>query len=662
MPNLKSLSILSKSLIALFPVFVLLFIILGIVTISELSSISDTVYKSEKKQLQKDITRSLNVKTEALKNIVIAISNNGQVINKMYDEEREEIYKEIAGLYKSLESSGSFKKPLIQVVDSLGTSYVKSWDKSAYGAIVTDRQSVRFVQNNKKSFIGNEVTRGGLMMVATAPLLLADEEGEEEDEFLGSVDFILRFNNLVFKKNNTKDHRDLLVLVNKKHLETAIYIKKPNLVGKYYVDLQKDTINKSFLAGAQKIDLKQLHKDGYVTDDKYFYTFEAIKDSEGKPLGIFLLGKPIVDVDTSITKTSRAFMTLIGIVVFAILIILVIIIFIIKKIVSQPVQELADVAKELSSGDGDLTKRLAEKSQDEIGKTSHFINSFIEKVQKVVSEVVVSGHQTADDINHITINIEEMNSRMKHERELVDGTTTLSNNVQSLLEHSVNDSIKTVEKVELAVENLDEADKTIAQLVKDVEDMASKEHEMSASLSQLSSEANEVKSVLTVISDIADQTNLLALNAAIEAARAGEHGRGFAVVADEVRQLAERTQKTLAEIHATINVIVQSIMDTGNQMEVNAKAINKLVDSTNAVEEKIQETVTYIQDASTIAKNSENESKKLAETTQNIITNIHNVNEISTQNSDSLQDIGNKAEKLQEGATELNKQLDSFKV
>lgn len=333
--------------------------------------------------------------------------------------------------------------------------------------------------------------------------------------------------------------------------------------------------------------------------------------------------------------------------------------FVINMLLSS-IHDLNDYIKVLSTLD--FRNKVLIKGDNEIASISKNLLILVISLKEFIVETKKSSLENSSISHELSATVGVVGQKVEDVRAIVNQTTQKAKNISVEVLRSVEDANGSKQNIMTANDNLKVVTQEITNLTNEVQLTAQVEAEMADKIEQLSADADQVKEVLTVISDIADQTNLLALNAAIEAARAGEHGRGFAVVADEVRKLAERTQKSLVEIRATINVIVQAIMDAGEQMNKNSKNIQELAVISSNVEKKISITVDIMHDANRVSSKTVSDFEQTGRLVDTISVEINDVNEIVASNARSVEEIAAAAEHLNSMTEQLNLKMERFKV
>ncbi|MDX9766054.1 MAG: methyl-accepting chemotaxis protein [Ectothiorhodospiraceae bacterium] len=336
--------------------------------------------------------------------------------------------------------------------------------------------------------------------------------------------------------------------------------------------------------------------------------------------------------------------------------------FFVQYFLTRPLKRMTAGLRDIAEGEGDLSHRLEVRGGDEIGQASSAFNLMMEKFSALIRSILGSTSQLADSADGLALVTERTTDGINRQRGEIEQAATAMNEMAATAQEVARSAQQAAHAAHNATEAAASGKNVVARTVQGIQSMAGDADKASSVIGQLEQDSERIGSVLDVIRTIAEQTNLLALNAAIEAARAGEAGRGFAVVADEVRSLATRTQKSTQEIQDMIETLqgasqqaVQVMNTMSERAQRNVQRANDAGDAIEAIEEAIQS----INDLTAQIASAAEEQSAVAE---EINRNVTNISDAAEQNAGGAAETTNASEQLARLAQELQNLVGRFKL
>ena len=605
-----------------------------------INTVTSVVEEAERRELEELFENAkVEIQTEGeLANALASMVANIETFSAMMaNGEREELAEALVPVFKVMKND--FHARQFQYHTPPATSFLRLHKPAKFGDDLSSfRKTVVATNSLKKNIVGLEKGVAGLGIRGISPVYSAGQH-------IGSVEFGMSFGQPFFEKFKEKFDVDI-----------SLYTTKDASFKKFGSTLSGEpflSANELTSALSNPVTIKRDYNDL-----PYAVYAHRIDDFNGKAVGVLEIG---MDRSHYVDAINNARNTAMIIGVGALIIGLMIAGFI-ARLIGGPLCQAVEAMNEIAEGGGDLTRRLDAEGDNEISRLSGAFNSFAEKVRAMVSQVYGSTTQLASAAEEMSAIMVETNRSTLEQQSETSQVVTAMNEMAATVQEVARNATEAAAAAGSADDAAAEGKKVVVGTMSAIENLSSDINSAASVIGQLEKDSENIGTVLDVIKGIAEQTNLLALNAAIEAARAGEQGRGFAVVADEVRTLASRTQQSTQEIQEMIEKLQVGAQSAVKVMDDSrTKAEESVTQAATAASslETITNSVSLINDMNTqIATAAEQQSAVAEEINKNILT----ISSIVDRTADGASQTSTASEELASLATQLQQLVNQFKV
>ncbi|MCC2643184.1 MAG: putative Methyl-accepting chemotaxis protein [Nitrospira sp.] len=379
----------------------------------------------------------------------------------------------------------------------------------------------------------------------------------------------------------------------------------------------------------------------------------------GDTLGILSLSLPMAE---AIVLSNRSMWQTGGLMGGIVVAIMVVMYFLLRNIVLKPLARMSDISKDIAKGEGDLTKRVPCEGNDELAHMGGYFNEFIEKLQHMIKKVAHVTDKVASASVELSATAEEISKGTETLTSRASQTAAAVEEMNATVGQVAQNSGKAASLAQDTVKTAQEGGTVVSSTISGMQQLSDAVSNSATIISDLGKSSDQIGEIVRTIEDIADQTNLLALNAAIEAARAGEQGRGFAVVADEVRKLAERTTKATKEIGDMIRQIQQDTRGAVDSMQQGTQKVTAGVDLVNKTGEALSQIVRMVSESADMIRQIAVASEEQSVATQQIASDIEQVAKVTKESSSGAHESAKASQDLSQLAVELQGIVGGFKI